>query len=123
MKFKVDENLPTEVADLLAQSGHDAATVLSQKAGGGKDEDIAALCRREGRAILTLDTDFADIRSYPPADFPGLVVFRLQRQDKRRVLNLCGKLIETLPKEKLAGQLWIVEEERIRIRSGEPSQP
>ena len=27
MKFKVDENLPTEVADLLNAAGHDALTV------------------------------------------------------------------------------------------------
>ena len=123
MKFKVDENLPAEVAEILAQHGHDASTVLDEKVGGGKDQDLAAISQREGRAIITLDTDFADIRSYPPANLPGLVVFRLRHQDKHHVLNLCARLVTALSKEKLAGQLWIVEEERIRIRSGESSQP
>ena len=30
MKFKVDENLPVEVVDLLPQVGYDAATVFDQ---------------------------------------------------------------------------------------------
>jgi hypothetical protein len=32
MKFKVDENLTIEVADVLRREGHDAATVLEQQA-------------------------------------------------------------------------------------------
>lgn len=34
MRFKVDENLPIEVAEMLRQAGHDAATVLEQHLGG-----------------------------------------------------------------------------------------
>jgi hypothetical protein len=30
LKFKVDENLPTEAAELLASVGHDAMTVRDQ---------------------------------------------------------------------------------------------
>lgn len=30
MEFKIDENLPVEVADLLRQVGYDAITVLEQ---------------------------------------------------------------------------------------------
>jgi len=122
MKFKVDENLPAEVAEILAQHGHDASTVLDEKVGGGQDQDLAAISQRERRAIITVDTDFADIRSHPPAQFPGVIVFRLRRQDKHHVLSLCTRLVKVLSKEKLAGQLWIVEEERIRIRSEESSQ-
>jgi len=31
LKFKVDENLPTEAAELLAGAGHDAVTVRDQR--------------------------------------------------------------------------------------------
>ena len=33
LKFKVDENLPTEAAGLLAGAGHDAVTVRDQRRG------------------------------------------------------------------------------------------
>ena len=34
MKFKIDENLPIEVAQLLNQAGYDAMTVYEQNLGG-----------------------------------------------------------------------------------------
>lgn len=72
MKFKVDENLPIEVAELLQESGHDAATVLDQQMSGETDTSLTAVCQREKRAIITLDLDFADICTYPPDQFAGL---------------------------------------------------
>ena len=66
MRFKIDENLPIEAADLLNQRGHDAQTVLQEELSGAPDTDIASVCKREKRALLTLDTDFSDIRTYRP---------------------------------------------------------
>jgi predicted nuclease of predicted toxin-antitoxin system len=117
MRFKVDENLPIEVAELLQQAGHDAVTVLGQGLGGRADPDIASMCQREGRALVTLDTDFADIRAYPPRDFPGLIVLRLKRQDKLHVLETLRHVTSVLSIEPLQHRLWIVEEGQVRIRS------
>jgi len=116
MEFKLDENLPVEVADLLRQVGYDAVTVLEQHLGGSSDPDIASICQEEGRVLITLDTDFADIRVYPPAQFPGLIVLRLRQQDKPHVLEVIERLIPVLSSEPLEHFLWIVEETRLRIR-------
>ena len=116
MRFKVDENLPIEVAEALRQAGHDAVTVLEQQYGGSADERLAALCQRENRALLTQDMDFADIRSYPPAEFPGLIVLRLRQQDKPYVLDVLTRLIRLLDQEPLEQHLWIVDERQTRIR-------
>jgi len=80
MRFKIDENLPFEVATLLCEASHDASTVFGQQLSGSGDPNVAAVCRAERRALVTLDTDFADIRTYPPAQYAGLVVLRLRRQ-------------------------------------------
>jgi predicted nuclease of predicted toxin-antitoxin system len=116
MRFKIDENLPIDIAEWLRQEGHDAATVLEQQLGGEADVGIALLCQREKRALVTFDTDFADIRAYPPDQYSGLIVLRLRRQDKPHVLGLLPRLTQVLSKEPLEGHLWIVEEERVRIR-------
>lgn len=60
MKFKVDENLPVDVAALLADAKHDAVTVTNQRAGGATDAELAALCKKEGRAIVTRNLGFGD---------------------------------------------------------------
>jgi predicted nuclease of predicted toxin-antitoxin system len=117
MKFKIDENIPNEVAELIRQTDYDAATVLEQNLGGSADTDIASLCQKERRVFVTLDTDFADIRAYPPKQFYGLIVLRLKRQDKPYVLQIFTRLIRMFPDEPLERRLWIVEEGRIRIRA------
>ena len=116
MRFKVDENLPIEVAELFRQAGHEAATVLDQDLGGKDDRAVATICQQEARAFVTLDLDFADIRTYPPAHDAGMVVLRLQRQDKPHVLEVFARVIPLFSQEPLAQRLWIVEEHRIRIR-------
>ncbi|MEX0613743.1 MAG: DUF5615 family PIN-like protein [Pirellulales bacterium] len=116
LKFKVDENLPTEAASILTAAGHDALTAPDQKLGGQSDSVIMAVCRSEGRVIVTLDLDFADIQLYPPADYAGIIVLRLARLDKHRLLRAVDRLLPILNKEPLAGKLWIMDETRIRIR-------
>ena len=71
MRFKVDENLHEEVAVLLRQHGHDALTVYDQQMQGQVDDDVAAVCRQEGRAIVTQDLDGRDCRpaAIESADF------------------------------------------------------
>ncbi len=115
-KFKVDENLPLEAAELLCGAGHDAVTTVQQHMVGSPDTMLAGACRSEGRAILTLDQDFADIRAYPPGDYDGIIVLRLWRLDKPLVLSVLRRLLPALEREPLLGKLWIVEEASIRMR-------
>ena len=116
MKFKIDENLPVEVAELLRQAGYDAVTVVEQKLGGEADGTIAAICRIEQRTIITLDIDFADIRAYPPAIYSGIVVLRIKQHDKFSVLKLLVHILPQFAAEPLTGKLWIVYEQKIRVR-------
>jgi predicted nuclease of predicted toxin-antitoxin system len=116
MKFKVDENLPVEVAELLRDAGHDAITIHDEELVGADDDEIAPVFAKEERAFMTFDLGFADIRSYPPSEYLGLIVFRLKRQDKLHVLDVCKHLLTTIGREQLTRCLWIVEEDRVRIR-------
>jgi len=43
-KFKVEENLPIEAAELLADAGHDAVTVGDQCMIGEPDTNLATVC-------------------------------------------------------------------------------
>jgi predicted nuclease of predicted toxin-antitoxin system len=116
LKFKIDENLPIEITDLLCADTHDAMTVTEQGLGGEPDRRIAEVCQGEGRTLVTLDLDFANMRAYPPRLFPGLIVLRLRRQDKPHVLTVMRRVVPLLRQEHVQGRLWIVEEDRIRIR-------
>lgn len=118
LRFKVDNNLPVEVAERLRLAGHAADTAGEEGLAAADDVEIATACLRESRAILSSDTDFPDIRAYPPDQYPGIVVLRLRRQSKPRVLSAIDRLLPLLASERLPGALWIVDETSVRIRSG-----
>jgi predicted nuclease of predicted toxin-antitoxin system len=116
MHFKIDENLPLEVSEQLRGAGHQASTTKDEGLDGGPDRSLADVVRREGKCLVTLDLDFADIRTYAPKDFHGIVVLRPALRAKPQVLRLIESVIELLKSELPSGSLWIVEDGRIRIR-------
>ena len=119
MQFKIDENLPVELAELLARAGHNAKTVNDQKLKGAQDSHLINLCKKENRAFITFDADFSDINAYPPEEYNGIIVLRLGSQSKKHVLKIFQGIIQNLDKESLLQNLWIVEETLIRIRGKE----
>ena len=119
MKFKIDQNLPTEAADLLMASGHDAVTVYQQSLGDAPDERIVEICKDEDRILVTAYLDLSDIRRYPLSRAPGYMVLRSPRQSKQALLGLMAKTIPMLALRPIKERLWIVEPDRLRIRGGE----
>jgi predicted nuclease of predicted toxin-antitoxin system len=116
MKIKIDENLPSEVARVLKDAGHDASTAIDEGLGGTSDETLMAKTVSEGRILLTLDVGFGDIRRYPPHDYPGIVVFRLERHDREHLEGMTRRLASLLERESVENRLWVVSEARVRIR-------
>jgi len=119
MRFKIDENLPVELAELLTSVGHDAQTVHAQHMQGESDCSIARACMQEERILITLDLDFADMRTYPPQQYTGFIVLRVGNQDKPHVLHVFERAMALIGVEPLQHRLWIVEETRVRIRGEE----
>ena len=116
MRCKLDENVPEDAAELLRQAGHDCQTVYTEHLTGVPDESLMAACQKEQRILLTLDLDFADIRLYPPGEGPGTIVLRPTEPEAERVLRLLARVLRVLATEPIDQALWIVEEDRIRIR-------
>ena len=65
---------------------------------------------------MTLDNDFGNIRADPPNEYAGILVIRPKSQEKPAVLALLKRLLLMLPARSPAGELWIVEPDRVRYR-------
>ena len=87
---------------------------------GEQDARLLNICSEEDRVLITLDLDFADIRTYPPENYPGIVVLRPSKQDKTHVLSLIQRFAPLFETEEIRNRLWIVDDIRVRIR-GETS--
>jgi predicted nuclease of predicted toxin-antitoxin system len=117
MRFKIDENIPTEGKDILLRHGYPCDSVYDENLQGCSDETVYSACTEQKRVLVTLDFDFADIRRYPPAEGPGCLVLTLGAQSKAAVLKALEKAIDLLRKERVEGALWIISTDKIRIRT------
>jgi predicted nuclease of predicted toxin-antitoxin system len=116
VKFKLDENMPADLATCLREAGHGVADVGGEGLGGEDDPSVLAAATAEERILLTFDLDFADIRHYPPGTHAGIVVFRLQDQRWR---TLEGPVVRLLAGSQLADLekgLAILDETRVRYK-------
>ena len=115
MKLKLDENLGQKAIKQFHQAGFDVITVAEQDMRGSSDEALIEVCRSEQRCLVTLDMGFANPLFYQPADYAGIAVIRLPKEQSMNDLLLAlNTLINSLKKRAIKGQLWIVYKDRIR---------
>ncbi len=116
LRFKLDENLPHRVGPTLRSQGHDVETAISENLAGATDPVLLAACTAEDRILITLDLDFADIRVYPPGSHCGIWVLRPANQAVNSILALVLAGLRLAAIERTDGQLWVIDEKRVRIR-------
>lgn len=116
MRFKLDENLPAELAIDLVQRGHEAHTVFGEGLTGVGDRIIPGAAHAEDRILMTLDKGIASIRDYPPEKFSGIVLFRPEAFGRGAVLRFIRERLSDVLELELAGRLIVVGPSRIRIR-------
>ncbi len=123
MKLKLDENLNERGIALLSAGGHDVSTVVLQSMQAATDPQLIEACRKEERALVTLDLDFANPIQFRPSQYPGIAVLRLpKRASANELLAVVRTLVEGLKHSSMAGKLWIVETGRIREFNEEDSR-
>jgi predicted nuclease of predicted toxin-antitoxin system len=110
MRLKLDENLGNRARDILHAAGHEVSTVPAKELGAAMDDQVLQAAVGEGRALITLDLDFANPLRFLPSSYSGIVLLRLRsRPSLEDVLTLVRTLAKFLEREEPGGKLWIVE--------------
>ncbi|MBI3248307.1 MAG: DUF5615 family PIN-like protein [Deltaproteobacteria bacterium] len=116
IRVKIDEDLPKQIAELFAQHGYEAATVVEQGWQGLPDEQLWPRVQQEGRLLVTADKGFADLRTYPPGSHSGILLLRLEEESRRGYLELVRTVLQQLAMDGHVGDVIVASPRGIRIR-------
>jgi predicted nuclease of predicted toxin-antitoxin system len=114
VRLKLDENIGCRGLDFLRARGHDVMTVREQNLHGVTDDSLFDICVAEGRALVTLDRDFAQVLRFPPETSAGIIVLDAgPRATLQAIINRLDSFLEVAETTSAAGALWIVEPGRV----------
>ena len=115
MRIKLDQNISQFLRDDLKAFNHDVDTVVDEGLSGADDTAVLKAATSNARILFTLDTDFLDLKMYPPKSHRGVVVFRPPRQGALAVAKFIRAFVRSTELEKYMGQTTVVERTRARI--------
>jgi predicted nuclease of predicted toxin-antitoxin system len=115
MKIKLDHNLSRHLKVTLQAFGHDVDTAFDEGLARSTDKEVLYQASDEDRILFTLDTDFLNLKTYPPRDHSGVVVFRPTRQGALAVKKIVEAFVRSADLKKYRSRTAIVERTRIRI--------
>lgn len=119
-KIKLDENFPASCILLFAQAGIDASSVLLQNISGINDDGLYEICTKEGRTLITFDLDFANIIRYPSNATKGIIICRIRKRiNIDEIKSLCSTIIKIVKEQELDGNLFIIDDNKVRVRKPE----
>ena len=115
MKIKLDHNLSRHLKPSLQVFGHDVDTAFDEGLAGSSDNEVLYEATGQSRILFTLDTDFLNLKAYPPKHHGGVVVFRPTRQGALTVRKMVVAFVRSADLKKYRSRTAIVERRRIRI--------
>ena len=119
LRFFSDQCVPAEITGTLRRHGHHVTLLREVLPIRSLDPVVIARTRELNAVLVSLNGDFADIVTYPPANHLGIVAIQLHNHPEiipqlmeRLLAFLDGHPVEDFYR----GKLFLVEVHRVRTR-------
>ena len=115
-----DQCVPAAITAHLRQQGHNATPLREVLPIRSADSVVIAKAQELGAILLSLNGDFSDIVTYPPAHYQGILALQLHNHPEiiPQLLERLNALLNAHPDQAYyRGKLFLVEVHRIRVRS------
>jgi predicted nuclease of predicted toxin-antitoxin system len=120
LSFFADQCVPGSVIRALHEEGHEILRLKDWIAVDSPDPVVVAKAQELDAVLLSLNGDFADIVSYPPAKFGGIISLQI-RNHPEAIPQLISRLVAFISshpdRQYFTGKLVLIEPHRVRIRS------
>lgn len=119
LRFFADHCISNTVVRALREAGHEVLRLKDHLPVESPDERVIAKAQEVAAILLSQNGDFADIVTYPPEKFGGILA--LEVRDHPEIIppmmkNLLAYLASHPERTHYSGKLLVVEAVRIRIR-------
>lgn len=115
MKFFADECFFVATIKALRTAGYEVESILERKLSGLSDEEIASLCTKENRVLLTLDNDFGNIFRFPIGSNPGIILIKIQPETVEDSITAILAFLKRNSPDIFSKGLTIITKTKIRI--------
>ena len=120
LRFFADQCVPNAVVRALHDAGHEVFRVKDYIPVESSDPVVISKAQELDAILISLNGDFADIVTYPPADYKGIIALQV-RNHPEILPQMLSKLKHHLSIHPdmtyYVGKLLLVEVHRIRIRT------
>ena len=119
LTFLADHCVPNSVIQALRGAGHTVLIVREHIPPDSDDAAVIAKAQELNSILVSLNGDFADITTYPPARYKGIIALQVKNHPEvipAMMRRLTAYLSAHPEMPNYEGQLLLVEAHRIRIR-------
>ncbi|MBI4041713.1 MAG: DUF5615 family PIN-like protein [Deltaproteobacteria bacterium] len=118
LKFLTDHCVPNSFFEALKEEGYEVFKLKEVLPTNAPDAKVLEKALELKAILISLNGDFADILSYPPKKFLGIMSIQLQNEPKLQshILRHLKPYLKENPKmSHYQGKLFVIEPHRIRI--------
>ncbi len=119
MRFFLDHCISNTVAEKLRQEKYEVEHLRDHLPTDSKDPDVIAKAQELDTILVSLNGDFADITTYVPSRYQGIVALQEKNHPEIEhiiIEGLCSYLTAHPNRDHYRGKLFVVVPHRIRIR-------
>jgi predicted nuclease of predicted toxin-antitoxin system len=119
LRFFADHCISNQVMNALRAAEHEVLRLKNYMPVESSDLAVIAKAQELGAILLSLNGDFADIVSYPPRHFGGIVALQIRDHPEITpavVQRLLRYAAAHLHQQDYRGKLLLVEAHRLRVR-------
>lgn len=119
LRFFADHCVPISIVRAFRDAGYEVLRLVDHIPADSSDSAVISKAQELDCILVSLNSDFADIVAYPPADYRGIIALQVGDHPEvvPRLITMLSNYLLTHPDiDHYRGKLFSVEVHRIRVR-------